>query len=314
MHVAAPHRPTTIRRMNDAQPSRISQATAGVIALLLAAMLWSLNGPLIKLANQATGDAAGAHGLTIACYRSLIGGALFLIPGFLNRRSLAVVAPRWPIASVIAFTLMTACFVVATTMTAAANAIVLQYVSPLVVFLLSPLILSERPRWSEGVVLLLSMVGVAIIFIGNGGSQTAALTLALLAGAGYGALTVILRGLRGVHATTVVAMNFIGSGLLLLPVVLAMGIAEVPPKQLAVIALMAAVQFSLPYAIFQWGLQRVEAYKASLITLLEPVLNPVLTLLIVGEAIPPATLIGGPIILASVLGWLILSSRNARRT
>ena len=41
--------------------------------------------------------------------------------------------------------------------------------------------------------------------------------IALGAGVGYGALTVVLRALARVHPTTVVALNFCGSGLLMLP-------------------------------------------------------------------------------------------------
>ena len=296
--------------MRDDAPSPRSPAAAGVFALLLAATLWSLNGPLIKLVSQSTGGEVGASGLAIACYRSLLGGLIFLIPGWLQRRSFRVVTPIWPVASVLAFTSMTACFVIATTKTSAANAILLQYVSPLVVFLLSPLVLRESARWSEGLVLLLSLIGVAIIFFGNGAAEWRALTLALAAGVGYGILTVILRGLRGVHPTAVVALNFIGSGLLLLPFVLYFDVAALTMRQFLIILLMAVVQFSLPYAIFQWGLQRVEAHRASLITLLEPVLNPVLTLLLIGEAIPFWTLVGGPLILLSVIGWLVLSTRR----
>lgn len=51
------------------------RAWMGVLAALVAAALWSLNGPLIKLLNQA-GD--GVDGLAIAFYRSLFGGLIFV--------------------------------------------------------------------------------------------------------------------------------------------------------------------------------------------------------------------------------------------
>ncbi|MBU0617508.1 MAG: EamA family transporter, partial [Planctomycetes bacterium] len=45
----------------------------GILALVICAALWSLNGPLIKLLVE-----TDAPGVTIACYRSLFGGAVFL--------------------------------------------------------------------------------------------------------------------------------------------------------------------------------------------------------------------------------------------
>ena len=208
---------------------------------------------------------------------------------------------------------MTACFVIATTMTAAANAIVLQYTSPLWVFLLAPLLLGERPSRAEGAVLILALAGVAVIFMGHGASNLAGLIVALGSGLGYGTLTVMLRGLRPVNPTAVAWMNSLGSGLLLLPAVAIWGQFTLTPYQWLIIVLLSVVQFCLPYVLFSWALQRVEAHRAALIVLLETVLNPLWTFLLVGEKVPGATLIGGPLILLGVATWLLLTWRRERR-
>jgi hypothetical protein len=111
---------------------------------------------------------------------------------------------------------MTASFVIANTLTAAANAIILQYTSPIWVFLLSPLILQERPARAEGLALLVSMAGVAVIFSGSPDTSPIGLLVALTSGAGYGTLTVLLRRLRRVNPAVVAALNAFGSGVLLL--------------------------------------------------------------------------------------------------
>jgi DME family drug/metabolite transporter len=288
-------------------------ATIGVIALIVCATMWSLNGPLIKLLQRPEPSGApGVSGIAIACYRSLLGGLIFLPLALRRWRTIRNVHLAWPIGSVVTFTLMTACFVIATTQTAAANAIILQYLSPLVVFALSPLLLHEKPRWSEGVVLLLAFVGAGVIFFGNPATELGPLTIAAFSGLGYGALTVVLRGLKAVDPAVVVALNFMGSGILMaLAVPLTRGGSfELTGRQFTILALMSAVQFAAPYMLFSWALQRVEAHRASLIVLLETVLNPIWTYLIVGEPPPTATLIGGPLILASVVGWMLLSWRR----
>ena len=290
--------------------------TLGVVALVLCAAFWSLNGPLIKLLRQPEPQGAdGLPGITIAAYRSLIGGLLFLPLALRRRETLKSIAPAWPIASVLMFTLMTACFVIATTQTAAANAIILQYLSPIVVFLLSPVLLKVTPRWSEGAVLLGAMFGAGVIFLGNPATEMGPLTVAACSGLGYGALIVFLRVLTPVDPFVVVAMNFLGSGILMsaaIPLVPG-GSFELSARQFLILFLMSVVQFAAPYVLFSWALRHVEAHKASLIILLETVLNPIWTFLVVGETPPAATMVGGPLILASVVGWMLLSWRNEKR-
>jgi len=278
-----------------------------ILALILCAALWSLNGPLIKLL-----DGQHVPALTIACYRSLLGGLVFA--AFARRRldTLRNVAPAWPIAAVLAFTLMTASFVIANTLTSAANAIILQYTSPIWVFLLSPLLLRERPGRVEGLVLLVAMAGVGVIFAGGRGADLTGLLVALFSGLGYGTLTVLLRKLRPVSPVVVAAANALGSGLLLIVPVAVWGRFGLTTYEWVLMLVLSLVQFTAPYVLFSWALQRVEAYRAALIVLLEAVLNPLWTYLIVHEAPAPATLLGGPLILAGVAGWLLLAWRRER--
>ncbi|MBW7905552.1 MAG: DMT family transporter [Phycisphaerae bacterium] len=282
------------------------RAWMGVLAALVAAALWSLNGPLIKLLNQA-GD--GVDGLAIAFYRSLFGGLIFVPLAVRRLATLRGAGWGWPLGSVACFTLMTAAFVIANTMTAAANAIVLQYTAPIWVVALSPLLLRERPRWPEAAALGLAMAGVAAILLLQPRSDLAGLTVALASGCGYGALTVALRGLRQVSPVVVVAMNFAGSALLLAAPTAIWGSFELTLGEAGLIVTMSIVQFALPYLLFSLALQRIEAHRASLITLLEMVLNPIWTLLAVGERPPVATLAGGPLVLLGVGAWMLAASR-----
>jgi DME family drug/metabolite transporter len=294
-----------------APPEPQRQSWQPIAVLLLVAALWSTNGPLIKLITAESPDREPVPAITIACLRSLLGGLVFL-PWLLRRgKELRRAHPGWAVGSVCCFTLMTVAFVLATTGTAAANAIVLQYTSPLWVFLLSPLLLGERPRLADGAVLLIAMVGVVVIFVGNAQSASGWLIVALLSGLGYGALTVTLRGLRAVPPAVVAAMNALGSGLILVPAVLIWGTFMLDAWQATLLVIMALLQFTLPYLLFSWALQRIAAYQAALIVLIEAVLNPTWTWLAIGEPVPPATLAGGPLILVGVALWIVLSARRA---
>ena len=283
----------------------------GVLTLIACAALWSLNGPLIKLLSR---PEESLPGITIACYRSLFGGAVFLPLALRRLGTLRSVGPHWWFGSVVVFTGMTVCFVIATTQTAAANAIILQYTAPVWVFLLAPLLLRERPRPSDGAVLLLAMSGVAIIFFGHATGEVPALLLGLTSGLGFGLVIVTLRRFKQADPSAVVALNFIGSGLLLVPAVAVWGTFRIAsPEQFALVAALGIVQMAIPYLMFSWALKYVEAHRAALIVLLETIFNPLLTYLVVSESVPAPTLAGGPLILAGVVSSMLLARRRGAK-
>ncbi len=295
--------------------------STGVLLLFAAAGLWSLSGALIKLTHG-----EGVDGVTIAFYRSLFAGLLLLPlarrkfhtlrpatkPGIGESpsgltRSLRAIRPA-ALCCVVFFTLMTVCFVLANTKTEAANVIILQYTSTFWVFGLSPWMLNETPRAKDLWILGLVMFGIGVIFAGNASTDLVGLVIALAAGLFYALLTLMIRMMRDSDAAAVTVLNNLGSALLLLPAVLLSGNLMVSKRALVLLLLMGVVQFGLPYYLYALGLARVKAYRAALITLVEPILVPVWTYLAVRERVPPTTFIGGGLILAA----LVLYTRVAR--
>ena len=90
---------------------------------------------------------------------------------------------------------------------------------------------------------------------------------------------------------------------------------DVDAEDLALLFVMGAVQFALPYLLFSRGLREVEAGEASLIALIEPVLNPIWVALFYGEDPSTATIAGGAIIIAGLaFRYAVLRDRAAART
>lgn len=306
--------PIPLKPILDRTGAPAASSLTGVILVLAAAVLWSLNGALIKLL-----DAGGAEPNAIAFYRSLFAG-LFLLP-FVRRRGFATLRPRapaqarWPIrpaaaACVLFFTLMTLCFVTASVKTEAANAIILQYTSTFWIFILSPLVLRERPSGRATGVLVLAMIGIAVIFAGEGATDLAGLLIALGSGLSYGLLIMMIRRMRDSDSGAVTVVNCLGSALLLVPVLWIWGGWNVSMPNLLLLLLMGVVQFGLPYYLISLGLRRVPAYQAALLTLCEPVLNPLWAWLAVGEGISGATATGGGVIVLA----LVIHARQSRRS
>ena len=64
--------------------------------------------------------------------------------------------------------------------------------------------------------------------------------------------------------------------------------------------MLGVIQMGLPYLLFAHGVKSVSAQEASLIVLLEPILNPILVLWCWGEAVAGATWLGGGLILTGL--------------
>jgi len=183
--------------------------------------------------------------------------------------------------------------------TTAANANLLQYTAPIWVLLLSPALLGERGHRADRRSIAISLVGVAILFLGNWrGAEARGLVLGLASGVGFGLFMLWQRRLRSANAVTLVVANNLGVALLLLPFA---GSDLLPdPRSLGVLVFMGVVQFGIPYLLFTRGVQRITGPEASLLTLIEPVLTPVWVALIVGERPSTATIAGGACILAAL--------------
>ena len=259
----------------------------GRLLILIAALLWSLAGVFIKLLDL--------HPLTIVFYRSLFASLVFL--PFLKSSQFRFDAPI--IVSVISYTAAITAFVSANKLTTAANAIVLQYTAPVLVYLFSRLVLGEKISTPNALALAVSMIGVGFISIDNAGEpEMSGVLLALLSGVLFAVYMLNLQRLKEFNAIYLTWLNNVVCAVLVLPFV--KGSLTLSTDQLLIVAIMGAVQLGLPYFLFSRGLQTIPLQEAALIALVEPVLNPFWVALTVGEIPSFATLVGGAMILAAL--------------
>ncbi len=258
-------------------------STTARLYLLLGAALWSSGGFFIKEID------AGA--LSITFFRCLFAAAwlLPLVPGrrFPRPADMAV--------SIVLFALLLGLYVGSTKATTAANAIFLQYTAPIYVVAFGPWIVGERLRSTDTLPLAVCLAGILVLFAGNQGSGDAkGLWLGLGSGFFYGLFLLWLRRMRYADPIAVTFGNCLGVSILVAPLP---GVWHVGGGDLGLLVLMAGLQFALPYVLFMRGLQRVTGGEASLIALIEPALNPIWVVLLLGERPTAATLTGGAIIL-----------------
>lgn len=275
-----------------------SQVAQGRWLIFSAAFLWSLAGVFIKFLDVPP--------LTIVFYRSLFAGLVFT--PFLRRNGLPINGPI--LVSALTYTAAISAFVAANKLTTAANAIVLQYTAPIFVFLFSGLVLKEKIAKLNGFALAVSMIGVGIISLDSVGQpDMAGVLLALLSGLLFAAYMINLRRTSEINPVYLTWINNLVCALLLLFVVKSQ--LWLTATHLWILIVMGAVQLGMPYFLFSKGLHAVSLQEASLIALIEPVLNPLWVALVVGEIPSKATVAGGGMILLG-LGvryvWPLLKS------
>ena len=274
--------------------------SSGRRCIVAAAVLWSLSGVITKGLD-------GLGGGPIAFYRGLFAG-LVLLP--LIRRSRWTFTPALlPLALI--FGAMTGLYIGAIKATTAANAIVLQYSSAVWAVPLSLLLPRERPDRRSilgiavaavGIILIVALSGLNSDNRPEGRDDPLGIMLGLGSGLCYAAVAVVFRGLRGLDPMWLSVVGNLGGSLVLGAWLLASeGSIPIPtPPQLAVLFLFGAIQMAIPYVLFARGLRDVPAPEAGLLSLIEPLLNPVWVLLFIGEAPEWPTLLGGAFLLTGV--------------
>ena len=262
-------------------------------SILAAAVLWSLGGAFAK--------SLPLDGPSIAFYRSLFAG-LILLP--LVPRSRWVVRPAMvPLGLV--FGAMTGLYIAAIKATTAANAIFLQCTATFWTIPLSALLLRERPDRRSVLGIGLASFGiVAIVLYGYDGrpDEGRGIALGLASGIFYAGVVVGLRGFRDLDPVWLSAFNNLAGALALGGMLAAAGSPPVVPtaEQALALAGFGVLQMAIPYILFAKGLRQIKAPEASLLALIEPVLNPIWVVLATGEKPATATLIGGLFLLSGV--------------
>jgi len=291
---------------------RRGSRAVGVALVLVAAVLWSTGGVGIK-------SLAGPP-MAIAGWRGLFALPVLLAMVLVRARragsaALAPLRKPWTWLGAASYALMVICFVVATKRTTAANAIFIQYTSPVYVALLSWPLLRERVTWVDAIACAGVLVGM-VLFFREGLSPDARVGNLVAVASSFGAagLPLALRAdqvtlLRSgsardlASADTAPALAIaLGDGAAVLVCMPAM--VASPPQDAHSWLLLAALglgQIGLPYVLYGLAVPRLSALEGSLVPTLEPILNPVWVALGTGEMPGPMALAGGGFVLASVL-------------
>lgn len=292
--------------MAVSDPARIAR-----LQVVGAAALFSTGGTAIK-STDFTGIRGG---LEVASWRSGIAAAAIAVamPG--SRRGWT--RRTWLVG--IAYAATVILFVLANKQTTAANAIFLQSTAPLYVLLAGLLLLHERVRGADVVVMLVIVSGLAMVAFGP---QEAVETaprpglgdvLALVSGVTWAATLLGLRWVgREEGGAQAAAGASVAGNLIAFAVCLPWAL---PPTgdgtDWLLIAYLGVVQIGLAYLLLTAAVRHVSAFEVSLLLLVEPALSPLWAWIVHGEAAGPVGLAGGALILGATAAKVWLDWRRA---
>lgn len=266
--------------------------------VFLAAVLYSLGGLCIKVIPW--------HGMSINGARNIV--AVLVVGGYLllTRHRL-----RWN--RFIALGALCVCgtnilFSVANKLTTAANTIVLQFTAPIFVIVLGILFWKKKPQRLDLIACGVVLFGVVFFFVDSlemGGMLGNA--LALLSGLSYAGVF-LLNDMPDSDPICSVFWGDLCSVMVGLPFLLRE--TEFTTTALVSVFVLGAFQVGLAYILMCIGLKTTPAVTASLVSGIEPVLNPILVALFYGETIGPMAMVGAVIVVAGVVWYNVQKGRS----
>ena len=199
-------------------------------------------------------------------------------------------------------------FVIANKLTTAANAIVLQFTEPIWVILLAWIIFRSRPRRSAVVASFVVIAGIACFFYDslNAGGMLGNV-LAIVSGVAYAGVFLLKESPK---------CDFECAAILGFAACFVAGIPFYPqetlftPEILVTIVVLGVVQLGLAYFFLSKGLDVVSPMTASLPSTIEPLLNPILVAIVVGEFIGPISIFGAVLVIGAATAYNVYAART----
>ncbi|KRQ85804.1 threonine and homoserine efflux system [Caloramator mitchellensis] len=257
-----------------------------VLFLVLSSILWSLGGVFIKLVQW--------NPIAIAGMRSLI-SAIFLIVVVrkvkFNRSKDQIICALTYAATVILF-------VSATKLTTAANAIMLQYTAPIFVAFLSYIVLKEKVEKIDWITIFIVFLGMILFFIGKLETKNfLGNLLSILSGITYALLAIYMRKQKDKSPEESLIIGNLITAVISIPFML----QSMPSKMSWLgLLLLGTIQLGLPYLLYAKAIKHITAIEAVLIPVIEPLLNPLWTFLVLNERPTPWALLGGFVVLSAI--------------
>ena len=278
----------------------VSKENIATLEMLLCAMLWSIAGIFMKLIPW--------NGFAVASMRSLVAGVTIFLcmrlmgcPYVLNRNTLLT-----GFFSGCTFL----CFTVANKLTTAANAIVMQFTSPVFILLYSAIFFHRRIRRQDLAVVLFTSLGIALFFLDQlKPGYVLGNFVGIAAGMFMAGMFVTVGEISEVERFSGVLNGQILTFLVGLPFFLLTGPA-ITPVAVGSILILGVFQLGLSYVLYVKANAFCPPLACCLLGAVEPLLNPVWVAIFDGEKPGIFALLGAVVVIVSITVWSIFGQEK----
>ncbi len=274
----------------------------GTFYILISAVLFSLAGVLIKMISWSS--------LSINGIRNLF--AFLVMAIYLKRIHHKIVINKVVILGSVCNLLMNLTFAMATKMTSAANAIVLQFTEPIFLILILWMLWKQKPDKKAIIACLFVFVGILCFFfdelsldgqVGN--------ILAIVSGILY-AFVFLIKKMKNANFESSIVLSQIVSFFLFMPWYFRE--TDYAPKNFIFVIILGVFQLGIAYVFLAKGLDHVSPVSASLTSTIEPILNPIWVAIFYGELLHPIAIVGAAIVILSATIYNVVNAKGDRKS
>lgn len=272
-----------------------------VVEMLVCAALWSIAGILIKVIPWT--------GFSVAAMRGLIAGITIAV--YMALKKYRFILNKKTLITGILSAMVYTCFVCSNKLTTAANAIVLQFTSPVFIVIFTTIIYKTGIRRADLLVVLFTLAGITLTFLDKLESgYILGNFVAVGAGMFMAGMFVSVGNCEGEERFSGILLGQFFTFLIGLPSVI-ISKPEFTPAATAAILALGVFQLGISYILYIKSSKYCPPLACCLLGAVEPLLNPVWVMIFDGETPGPLAFIGGIIVIASVTVWCIFGKEKA---
>ncbi len=272
-----------------------------VLAMILASLCWSFAGLWIKQLSW--------NPLVIAGARSLIAGTFMLF--FLKKEDFKL--SKNIFVGALCYVTVAGLFVVANKLTTSTNAILLQFTAPIWLVIFDAVFWGQKPQKRDLIVVAIVLFGIVLFFFGDleiGG--IIGNILSIVAGM---AVAIMIKVMQDDKNIKPLLMSIVGSYMLF---AISLPFFFIYPPEfdfvnLKYILLLGIFQLGMGYILFTRAVHHVSSLDAALLIVIEPLFNPIWVLLFLGEKPSIYALIGGAIVLITIVVYQVILAKEIKK-
>lgn len=277
-----------------------SKKNTAILQMVICASLWSIAGLFMKFIPW--------HPFAVAGMRSLF--AAVTVAVYMIVTKCRFIISKKVILSMIFLCATFLAFSSANKLTTAANAIVLQFTSPVFILIFELIMKRRRIHRSDILCVIITLMGI-VLFVADsldaGGLWGN--IIGLVSGITMAGMFICVGETPSDEKMSGIFMGHIATAAIGVPFLFITG-GEITGRSMLFIIILGVVQLGIPYILYALSTNACPPLAVCLISAIEPLLNPVWVAIFYGERPTVKSILGGVIVICAVTAYCILDRKH----